>query len=267
MQTVLITGASSGLGRAAAQHLASRGYRVFGTSRKPAAEELPYEMLHMDVTDEGSVARGVERVLSAAGRVDVLINNAGVGVAASIEDTTADEVRWVFETNVDGVLRLCRAVLPAMRAQGAGRIINVSSIGGVIGLPFQGLYSASKFAVEGLTEALRMEVRPYGIHVSLLEPGDFCTPFTANRRRGVDRDDGSPYAEALARSLEVIERDETTGYPPERIGPALEAIIIHPSPRLRYQVGAGSQKLATLAKRVLPAGLFERIIRSHYRVE
>ena len=263
-RVVLITGASSGLGRAAAEHLAGLGHRVFGASRNPTRDGLPYEPVALDVTDDDSVARGVAAVIEAAGRLDVLCNNAGVGIAASIEDTTMEEARWLMETNFFGALRMCQAVLPIMRAQGSGRIVNTSSIGGLMGLPFQGLYSASKFAIEGLTEALRMEVAPFGIHVVLLEPGDFNTPFTGNRRE-TTADGASPYAQARARALAVIEADEGKGLAPEAIGPVLARIIASPAPRLRYQVGALEQRLAVLAKRHLPAGLMERVLRSHYK--
>jgi NAD(P)-dependent dehydrogenase (short-subunit alcohol dehydrogenase family) len=262
---ILITGASSGLGRAAAEHLASLGHRVFGASRNPTPEARPYEAVAMDVTDDESVARGVAAIVEAAGRIDVLINNAGIGIAASIEDTTMEEARWLIETNFFGALRMCRAVLPIMRAQGSGLIINTSSIGGLMGLPYQGLYSASKFAIEGLSEALRMEVAPFGIHVTLLEPGDFCTPFTANRRQS-SAPEGSPYAATRERVLAVIEADETNGFAPEALGPLLARIIASPKPRLRYQAGSAEQKLAALLKRLLPGGLFEGILRDHYRV-
>lgn len=264
-RVVLITGASSGLGRAAAQHLAALGHQVYGTSRRPTAEPRSYEMIAMDVTEDASVAQAVAAVAERAGRIDVLMNNAGAGIAASIEDTTLEEARWLMETNFFGALRMCRAVLPIMRAQGSGLIINTSSIGGLMGLPFQGLYSASKFAIEGLSEALRMEVAPFGIHVALLEPGDFHTPFTGNRRvRTVS--EGSPYAAAHARALAVIEADEANGYPPEAIGPVVARIIASKRPRARYQAGAMEQKLAALLKRLLPAGLFEGILRDHYKV-
>lgn len=264
-RVVLITGASSGLGRAAAEHLSALGYRVYGASRRPTAERRPYEAIAMDVTDDESVARGLAALVEAAGRIDVLINNAGFGIAASIEDTPMEDARGLMETNFFGVLRMCQAVLPIMRAQRSGLIINVSSIGGLMGLPFQGLYAASKFAIEGLSEALRMEVAPYGIHVALLEPGDFNTPFTGNRRRSTALP-GSPYAAAHARALAVIEADEAKGFPPEAIGPVLAGIIASPRPRLRYKAGAAEQKLAALLKRLLPAELFEGILRSHYRV-
>jgi NAD(P)-dependent dehydrogenase (short-subunit alcohol dehydrogenase family) len=264
-RVVLITGASSGLGRAAAEHLAGLGYRVYGTSRRPAAQARGYEMVALDVTDDDSVRRGVATVLEDAGRIDVLVNNAGYGIAASIEDTPLEEARWLMETNFLGALRMCQAVLPSMRAQGNGLIINTSSIGGLMGLPFQGLYSASKFAVEGMSEALRMEVAPFGIHVSLLEPGDFATPFTGNRRRTA-APEGSAYAAAHARALAVIEHDEAQGHVAETIGPVIARIIRSPRPRLRYQAGAAEQRLAAMLKRLLPGGLFEGILRSHYKV-
>ncbi|MGC8873617.1 MAG: SDR family NAD(P)-dependent oxidoreductase, partial [Chloroflexia bacterium] len=154
---VLITGASSGIGLACARYLADRGYRVFGTSRHPeACPPEPFPMIQMDVCDDASVLRGVEAVRERAGRIDVLVNNAGIGYGGAIEDTSLEEAHRQFETNFFGALRLCRAVLPIMRAQGSGLIVNMSSIGGLIGLPFQGLYSATKFALEGMSEALRL---------------------------------------------------------------------------------------------------------------
>ena len=189
---VLVTGASSGFGRAIAAHLAARGYLVYGTSRSavmpeeataPAERSLVPIMIPMDVCVDASVDAAVTHILRRHGRIDVLVNNAGFGIAGAVEDTSADELRRQFDTNVFGVLRVCRAVLPHMRRQGGGRIINVGSLAGLIALPFQGAYSASKFALEALSESLRMETKPYGISVSVIEPGDFRTSFTASRVR------------------------------------------------------------------------------------
>jgi NADP-dependent 3-hydroxy acid dehydrogenase YdfG len=165
-RVVLITGASSGIGQACARHLARQGYQVFGTSRRPqGGADEPFEMIPMDVTDEDSVRQGVATVLARAGRLDVVVNNAGFGFGGAVEDTSIDEARELFETNLFGMLRVCRAVLPHLRERRAGTIVNVSSLAGLIGQPFVGMYCATKFATEGLTEALRMEVRPFGIHV------------------------------------------------------------------------------------------------------
>lgn len=263
-EVVLITGASSGIGRACAHHLARRGYRVYGTSRRAEVELDGVSMSPMDVNDEASVRQGVERVLQEAGRLDVVVNNAGFGIAGAVEDTTVEEAKAQFETNFFGVLRVCRAVLPVMRAQRGGLIVNISSIGGLIGVPFTGLYAAAKFAVEGLSEILRLEVRPFGVRVVLIEPGDFHTGFTAQRQMAAASQGDTPYAEACRRAIGVVEHDETHGSDPILVARLLERILRSRSPRPRYLVGTPSQQLAVALKRILPGTVFEWIIRSHY---
>ncbi len=267
-QVILITGASSGIGKACAQHLARQGYQVFGTSRRaPFPPEIStpgsVAMLQMDVNHDESVRRGVDFILQEAGVLDVVVNNAGYGIAGAVEDTTVEEAKALFETNFFGVLRVCRAVLPAMRARRSGLIVNVSSIGGLIALPFQAFYSATKFAVEGMTDAMRMEVRPFGIDVVLLEPGDISTPFVDNRHR-VAGARGSVYEESCERMMTIIEEDERNGVPPERVARLLERIIEHPSPKIRYRVGSFDQKLAAALKDIVPDRLFEQILIRNY---
>ncbi|HEX2569979.1 MAG TPA: SDR family NAD(P)-dependent oxidoreductase [Polyangia bacterium] len=266
--TVLITGASSGIGLACARWLAERGYRVFGASRRPppAGDAAGFEYVAMDVTDDASVAAAVAEVVARAGRIDVVVNNAGFGYAGAIEDTSIEEARAQLDANFLGVLRVLHQVLPHMRAAGGGRVINISSIGGLIGAPFQGMYSASKFALEGLTEVLRHEVRADHIHVSLVEPGDFNTGFTANRRIVRGAGEGSPYREQFARTLAVIERDEAQAPGPRAIARLVERIIRTRRPALRYPVGVLLQRLGVTLRRFLPAALFEAIVRLLYRV-
>ncbi len=220
--------------------------------------------LPMDVRDEAAVARGVKRILAEAGRLDAVVNSAGFGIAGAVEDTSVDEALDLFQTNFFGALRVCRAVLPYMRAQGAGTVVNVSSIGGRIALPFQGLYSASKFALEGLTEAIRMEVRPLGIRVVLVEPGDTRTPFTAHRRRTKGATDA--YRERFERALAQAEKDERAGTDPAVVARLIVRVVRHPNPRLRYTVGNPFQRLAVHARAVLPGRLFEWGIMRYYRV-
>ena len=188
---VLVTGASSGIGKACAELLFARGCRVYGTSRQApralvearTSDLAPLlRMIPLDVTSDDSVDAAVGVVLACEGRLDAVVNNAGFGVAGAAELTTIEEAREQFETNFFGTVRVCRAVLPVMRQQGSGRILNISSIAGRIGIPFQAFYSASKFAIEGFSEALRMEVAPFGVKVVLIEPGDFRTGFTAARK-------------------------------------------------------------------------------------
>ena len=268
VKTVLITGASSGIGLVCARWLAGRGFRVFGASRRPppAEEAAGFEYVALDVTDDASVAAAVAAVIARAGRIDVVVNNAGFGYAGAIEDTSIEEARAQLEANFLGVLRVLHQVLPHMRAAGGGRVINVSSIGGLIGAPFQGMYSASKFALEGMTEVLRHEVRADNIHVSLVEPGDFNTGFTANRRIVRGAGEGSPYREQFARTLAVIERDEQSAPGPQAIARLVERIICARRPALRYPIGVWLQRLGVTLRKFLPAALFEAIVRVLYGI-
>lgn len=272
---VLITGASSGIGQASAQHLHQKGYQVYGTSRKiqrhtsrvsqpEGAADFP--MLHMDVDSDQSVRQGVDYILKKEGRIDVVVNNAGFGIAGAVEDTRLDEAQALFETNPWGVLRVCRAILPIMRKQHSGYIVNISSIGGHIAIPFQGLYSAAKFALEGLTEALSMEVRPFGIQVVLIEPGDCKTQFTANRCRTKESQHNQAYAKQCNAAVAVMEHDEMHGISPHKVAQLLERIIRTPRPRLRYKVGAASQKIAVTLKKIIPGRLFERLLMMYYKI-
>jgi NAD(P)-dependent dehydrogenase (short-subunit alcohol dehydrogenase family) len=272
-RVVLVTGASSGIGKACAQFLHQKGYRVYGTSRHapeqpPAtpAESAGVSLIRMDVTSDDSVEQGVQWLQAREGRLDVVVNCAGDGIAGAVEDTDVDEARAQLETNFFGVVRVCHAVLPIMRQQGGGYLINVSSMAGLIGIPFQGFYSASKFAVEGYTEALRVEVNPYGIRVVLIEPGDFQTGFTANRRKTRSAQGDTVYSERFAKALAVMEADETHGPTPEKVGYLVERIITTPSPKLRHTVGPVSEKVAVMLKRLLPAGWFEWGLIKYYRL-
>src|ERR1700742_2799845 len=179
---VLVTGASSGIGKRCCEYLAGLGMTVYGTSRSLQASDAgKFRTFKMDVTDDASVLDGVKWIEERHGRLDVVINCAGYGIAGAVEETTPQEAMAQIDTNFFGTHRVCRAVLPLMRRQKGGVIINISSLAGLLAVPFQAFYSASKFAMEGMTEALRMEVRPYGIRVALIEPGDFKSEFPANR--------------------------------------------------------------------------------------
>lgn len=267
-KVALVTGASSGFGRAIAEALHARGYRAFGTTRQPSPAALPCgcPLVTMDVDDDASVADGVARVLREAGQIDVLVNNAGVGYAGAIEDTTVAEARAQFETNFFGLHRVCRAVLPHMRARGAGRIVNVSSLGGLVSVPFQALYCASKFAVEAYSEALRMEVKPFGLRVAMIEPGDFATSFTASRRMTAASTAGSPYAARCGTAVRQFAAEEARN--PD-VGPVVRAAIAaieSDRPRLRYPAASALQRTLVALRPLLPQAVFEYLILDNYKI-
>jgi NAD(P)-dependent dehydrogenase (short-subunit alcohol dehydrogenase family) len=264
-RVVLVTGASSGIGRACAEHLAARGDRVFGAQRRvPAEGERPagVEMLAMDVDDDSSVEAAVRAVHAQAGRLDAVVNNAGAAWMGAIEDTSIDEARAQLETNFFGALRVCRAVMPIMRAQGAGYIINISSssLAGILGLPFSGLYSASKFALEGLSESLRLEARRFGIHVVLVEPGDFRTRLPVARRQTAASLASGVYRDAFERFKVQQDKDESAAPTPEPVARLVARILDTAKPRLRYTVGMPAQRIVVPLKRLLPQRLFQALL-------
>ena len=274
-KVVLLTGASSGIGQASAQYLQQKGYQVYGTSRKiqrhpskmsQTEGAANFEMLQMDVDSDTSVRQGIDYIFEKEGRIDVVVNNAGFGIAGAVEDTSIEEAKAQFETNVWGALRVLKAVLPIMREQQSGYIITMSTIGGQIALPFVGLYCATKFALEGLTETLSMEVRPFGIHVVLIEPGDCCTKFTVNRCRTIESQHNQAYEKQCNMAVAVMEHDEMHGFAPDRVARVLERIIRNPSPRLRYAVASPPQKLAVVLKKVLPSRFFQFLLMKYYKL-
>jgi NAD(P)-dependent dehydrogenase (short-subunit alcohol dehydrogenase family) len=261
----LVTGASSGIGAACATRLAADGYRVFGTSRRaPPGQTEGIEWLRLDVCDADSVATGVRQVIDAAGRIDVLVNNAGMGLAGAVEDTTPEDLVEQLDTNLLGPLRLVRAVAPHMRAQGAGRIVQISSLAGRIGVPFQGAYAASKFALEGLSEALALELRPFGIDVVLVQPGDMRSGFGAARRWTDGARASSVYRARATHAVATTEQAEQNGPPPERAARLVARIAAARRPRLRYVCATPTERCALLLQRLLPGRLFERILRAVY---
>ncbi len=269
--TVLVTGASSGIGKACAEACARAGMKVYGTSRKagelPAASEAgAVSMIALDVTDEGSVRAAVAKILEREGKIDVVVNNAGFGIAGAIEDTSMEEAMRQFETNFFGVMRVCQAVLPAMRGAGSGRIINIGSLGGAMGLPFQGLYSASKYAIEGLTECLRYEVARHGIDVTVIQAGDVATGFTENRvRASASSGPASAYAETFTRAISAQERTEKLGIAPALVGELIVKLIRARALRVRYPIGKLS-RVSLVAKSLLPSRWFERALGGYFDV-
>ncbi|MHB8219711.1 MAG: SDR family oxidoreductase [Acidimicrobiales bacterium] len=263
-QVILVTGASAGIGRACADRLAGPGRVVVGASRRGTSSGS-WSPLVMDVDRDDSVVQGVAAVLADHGHVDAVVACAGWGLAGPVEHTPIAEARSQLETNFWGTVRLVHAVLAPMRAQGGGRIILTSSIGGVVAIPFQAFYSASKFALEGYAEALAYEVAPFGIHVTLVEPGNVRTEFTARRRmvgddgRGTTTTAGDdPYAAAVRKAIGVMEADEADGVAAEEVARVVERILERPRPPRHVSVGKWDERVGILARRLLPYRVFER---------
>jgi NAD(P)-dependent dehydrogenase (short-subunit alcohol dehydrogenase family) len=263
-RVVLVTGASSGIGRATAELLAARGHRVFGGVRTARATRplVGVEVVALDVRDAASVKSCVDEVRSRAGRIDVLINNAGVNLVGAVEETSISQAQALFDTNVIGVLRMIQAVLPDMRRQGAGLIVNISSILGLIPAPFMGVYASSKHAIEGLSESLDHEVRAFGIRVVLIEPHYIRTNLDASAAQAEGRIDA--YAPQRQRTAAVITHDTNTAPEPKLVAEKVLRSIEGPY-RMRRPIGQAV--LLTWLRRLLPARLFEPSLRKAFALE
>lgn len=268
----LVVGASSGLGRAVAERLSREGYRTYAGARSFAAPDAQARVpggctpIALDVTDDASVAEAVARVTAEAGRIDVLVNCAAQLMLGAMEEISDAELRQVLETNVLGTARMTRAVLPGMRAQGAGRILQFSSLNGRFGIPFQGAYAASKHAIEGFSEALAMEVMPYGIQVTLVEPGDCRHGASAYRGRAAMAErDGSPYRGAYRAAVQKISQDEENGLMPDTVARAVVRALRRRHAPARIVVASPDQRLALWLHGLLPGRLFYRILMLYYR--
>jgi len=268
-KVVLITGSSSGIGKATTDLFYKQGYKVYGTSRKappPGSNESSNpdnQMIYMDVTKDASVTAAVDYIIKDAGKLDILILNAGNGIAGSIECTDIDESKWQFETNFFGVHRVIRQVLPYMRSQKSGVIIAISSVAGVISIPYQAMYSASKYALEAMIEALRYEVQPFGIKACLVEPGDTKTNFTGNRHFSDATKLQNVYDTAFKRSIARMESDEQNGVSPDKVAKVIIAMASKKTPPARKAVGFSYQAIILL-KKLMPAALVEFAISKMY---
>ncbi|MEI8225127.1 MAG: SDR family oxidoreductase [Bacteroidota bacterium] len=264
---ILITGISSGFGRQTAELLAAKGHTVYGTVRRDAEVSSLVNGIKLDLTNIDSIRQAVQTVLQKEGRIDILINNAGMHTGGPIETSPIENIRLQMDTNFLGMVHLTREILPIMRKQGGGTIINFSSIGGLMGLPFQAFYSAGKFAIEGFSEALRMEVKQFNIKVVLINPGDFHTNNSANRRNYLAPTDiNEPYHEQFTRTLAVIEKDESNGWEPVVLARKVVKIVDCKNPRQRYIIASFEQKLAVVLKYILPGKWFRKILEDHYKI-
>ena len=262
---VFITGISSGFGLETARLLSQEGHTVYGTVRRDV-EHLPQvHYLQLDIRDRKMVENVVADIIEKEGRIDVLVNNAGMGIGGPLEFASEDEIREQMDTNFLGLVHCVDAVLPHMRKQGSGKIIALSSIGGLMGLPFQGFYSASKFAIEGYCEALRLETKSLGIQVIVLRPGDFATGFTGSRKKATDEAVFHAYP-AYKTAIDKVEHDENGGLKPIVLAHRISKIIKMRHPRNGYVVASFEQRLSVLLKRLLPAKWFARILGSYYYV-
>ena len=259
-KTAVVTGGSSGIGRCTADALLAKGYRVYEISRHDSSR-TDLRHLSADVTDEEAVKAAFVQIAQEAGSIDVLVNCAGFGISGAIEFTELDDSKRQLDVNFFGMVNTCKAVLPLMRAQGNGRIVNISSVAAPVAIPFQAFYSASKAAINAYTCALANELRPYGITVTAVQPGDIQTGFTAARKKSVAGDD--VYGGRISRSVAVMEHDEQNGMKPEAAGKYIAKIADKKRVKPLYTIGF-SYKLVCVLCKLLPCGLQNRIIGKLY---
>jgi NAD(P)-dependent dehydrogenase (short-subunit alcohol dehydrogenase family) len=260
-RVALVTGASAGIGKACAERLAAADWAVTGASRRGTGGS-GWTGLVMDVDEDAAVQAGVAGILEREGRIDALVAAAGWGIAGAAEDTSIAEAKAQFETNFWGCVRVVQAVLPHMRTQQRGRIVLISSIGGVIGIPFQAYYSASKFALEGFAEALAYEVAPFGVQVTLVQPGNIATDFTARRQFAKASQAGTTYASALQQAVGAMERDEANGAPAALVAATVQRVLDASRAPRRVSAGKAGERVGLIAKRLLPFRVFEAAAKS-----
>jgi NAD(P)-dependent dehydrogenase (short-subunit alcohol dehydrogenase family) len=265
-KVVLITGGSSGIGKSIGEFLSDKGFIVYGTSRNPKNySDSKFSLIALDVTDNSSIKSAVKQVINKKGRLDVLINNAGAGITGPIEEIPEVEIKRNFETNLFGPINVIKAVLPQMRDQNSGLIINITSIAGYMGLPYRGIYSASKGALELITEAFRMEIKDFNIKMTNVAPGDFATNIAAGRYHAPVIK-GSAYEQKYGSVLKAIDEDVNKGNDPELMASKIYKIINTSNPKIHYKVGAFMQKFSIVLKRILPDEIYEKLLLNHYKL-
>jgi short-subunit dehydrogenase len=265
-KVVLITGGSSGIGKSVGEYLVQKGYTVYGTSRNPQKiENHPFKLLRLDVNSVETITSAIQELISLEGRIDVLINNAGMGITGPIEDTSTEEMRKVFDTNFFGAIDVMKAVLPQMRLQKVGIILNITSIAGYMGLPFRGIYSATKGALELVTEALSMEVKNLGVKVVNVAPGDFATNIASGRYH-TPVFENSAYKKVYQENLDLMNSHVDSGSDPIEMAKGIHNIIESNNPKIHYKIGSFMQKFSIVLKRVLPDRTYEKLLMNHYKL-
>jgi len=265
-KVVLITGGSSGIGKSIGEFLHHKGFVVYGTSRNPERVlNSVFPLVALDVRNTDTIHKAVAKIIATSGRLDIVINNAGVGITGPIEEIPTEEIKNNFETNFFGPIEVMKAVLPQMRSQKSGLIINITSIAAYMGLPYRGIYSASKGALELITEALRMEVKSFGIQITNVAPGDFATNIASGRFHAPLIKD-SAYEIPYGNTLKMMDEHVDSGSNPNEMAEAIYKIIQNPSPRIHYKVGAFMQKFSIVLKRILPDKVYEKMLMNHYKL-
>jgi short-subunit dehydrogenase len=267
-KVILVTGASSGLGLATATALAAQGHTVYGAARSiDKVKDASFNTIKLDVTDDASVKAAIDKILATEGKIDVLINNAGNGITGPLYAMPVELAKKQFEVNFFGVVRLCSAVLPGMIEKKSGLVINIGSLAGLFGLPYQGLYAASKFAIEGYSESLRMELRSTGVKVTVINPGDFKTDFTGNREKAPFTLKNDKLKGEFEAAVAAMEKDESIGADPSKLAAQICKIVDTSNPKHNYLVGAIGQTIAVTLKSILPGGLFVKLMNDHYGIK
>jgi|TARA_B110000967_G_C18749170_1_gene491896 short-subunit dehydrogenase len=265
-KVVLITGGSSGLGKSIGEFLIEKKFKVYGTSRYP--EKYPdskFPILKLDINQPDSICACVTELISKTNRIDILINNAGVGITGPIEEIPINEMKRNFDTNFFGPVQMINTVLPYMRKQNTGLILNVTSIAGYMGLPFRGIYSAGKGALELITESYRMELKDFNIKMSNIAPGDFDTNIAAGRYQAPELEN-SAYKTSYGNAIKLMNSHLDSGEAPLLMAKAVYKVITSKNPKIHYKVGAVFQKFSVVLKRILPDHLFERLLMLFYKI-
>ena len=265
-KVVLITGGSSGIGKSIGEYLTDKGFIVYGTSRFPEKySSSKFPIIKLDVTLSTSINECVSELISKTGQIDVLVNNAGVGITGPLEEIPMEEMKRNFETNLFGPINMINAVLPYMREQKSGQILNITSIAGYMGLPFRGIYSASKGALELITESYRMELKLFGITMSNVAPGDFATNIAAGRYHAPVLEN-SPYKLPYGTTLNMMDSHVDSGKNPLLMAEVVHKIITSKNPKIHYKVGAFLQKFSVVLKRIIPDLWYEKLLSSFYNL-